>query len=278
MASFSTFVSREEFNLFHKIDRDLYTILVTNLSRDPVEAMQILALWLWLERSGFSNVVKKILSLPYILVNEVADEAVTCLNSINNDQISSPSENNEIPLLQSLMRKEFTLQLLFENRLKAIEGVKKIMNEVCIRVVSDIMQQAILRNSGQQMVGMSISQNQWLGQNSGVGLGGGVDQNQPLTPEIDVPADDRTMFVTFSKGYPVYEWEVKEFLIRNYGDCVESLYMQEVQPNEQSLFARIVFHKASIIDGILRGRGKVKFTINGKHVWARKFVPKRAKS
>ncbi|KAJ7979245.1 Rho guanine nucleotide exchange factor [Quillaja saponaria] len=215
MASLSCFVSDQEFKAFHRIDRELYTILVINLWRDTIESMQILALWL-------------------------------C-------------------------------------RVRAMEGIMKITNEVCMRAVSDIMQQAILRNSSQTIVGnqmtMPVSTNQLLGHSdglSGVRLGCGVGQN--LTPQIEVPADDRTMFVTFSKGYPVYEWEVRDFLGRTYGDCVESLYMQEVQTNEQSLFARIVFHKASTIDGILRGRTKAKFTINGKHVWARKFLPKRTKS
>ncbi|OMO91801.1 hypothetical protein COLO4_18099 [Corchorus olitorius] len=105
-----------------------------------------------------------------------------------------------------------------------------------------------------------------------MGFGPSADSGQ-----VPVPPDDRTMFVTFSKGYPVYEWEVREFFGRAYGDCIESLHMQEVQPNQQSLFARIVFHSVSSIEMILNGMSKVKFTINGKHVWARKFVPKRLK-
>ena len=80
------------------------------------------------------------------------------------------------------------------------------------------------------------------------------------------------------KDCPVYEWEVREFFTRTYGDCIESLHMQQVLlPNEQSLFARIVCHSASAIEVILNGMNKAKFTINGKHVWVRKFVPKRLK-
>ena len=54
-----------------------------------------------------------------------------------------------------------------------------------------------------------------------------------------------------------------------------ALFMQETQPNERPLFARIVFHMVSTIDMILRGASKVKSSINRKHVWVRKFVPKR---
>ncbi|XP_041004834.1 uncharacterized protein LOC121249997 [Juglans microcarpa x Juglans regia] len=284
-SSSSSFVSQEEFHIFHSIDRELYTILVINLWRDPVESIQVMALWLWLEKLGFDNVVKKMTSLPYILINELADEAIICLNCIHRNLTSSSSENYDIPLLQVLVEKEISLPFFLDNRLNGIAGVAKIVNDVCVRAFSDIMQKAIERNAAQSLaesqMAMSSSIQQSLAVHSGLhllGAAGGdlIQQQTPGNPEI--PADDRTMFVTFSKGYPVQEWEVREFITRSYGDCIESLHMQEVQPHEQALFARIVFHKASTMEMILGGIGKVKFTINGKHVWARKFVPKRNKS
>ncbi|XP_012077535.2 uncharacterized protein LOC105638353 [Jatropha curcas] len=249
-SSSTSLVSTEKFKLFHSIDRELYSLLVINLWRDPVESLQILALWLWMERIGYSNVVKKILSLPSILINELADEAIICLTCINQDQFTS--QNSDIPLMQSLMEKEVSLKHFHENRFSAIQGVAKIVNEVCIRAVHDIMQQAIERNATQKV----------------------MTAHQP-TVVVGVPEEERTMFVTFSKGYPVEAWEVREFFTRRFGDCIESLHMQEVESQQQSLFARIVFNSPSIIQVILSGLDKAKFNINGKHVWARKFVPKR---
>lgn len=269
--------------MFHSIDRELYTLLAINLWRDPVESVQIMAFWLWLERTGFNNVVKNILPLPYILINELADEAVTCLNCINNERFASSSENHDIPLMQSMMDKEISLRFFHDNRLNATQGVAKIANDVCIRALSDIMQQAIERNAAQSIVdSQKMEANPFQQSLAHPGFSkmrfGPGDMPQPWTKENEVPPDDRTMFVTFSKGYPVQEREVREFFSRGYGDCIESLYMQDVPSSEQSLFARIVFNSASTIDMILNGMGKVKFTINGKHVWARKFVPKRTKS
>ncbi|KAJ0090274.1 hypothetical protein Patl1_13588 [Pistacia atlantica] len=282
MPSLLPFVSQEEFKIFHEIDRELYTILAINLWRDPVDSMQIMALWLWLERTGFNNVVKKILSLPYTLINELADEAVICLNCINNDHSPCSSENNDIPLMQCLMEKEISLRFFYDNRLNAIQGVAKIASDVCIRAVTDIMQQAVERNASQSLADSQKMMAQSF-QKSLVQPGFQVrfcpnEMVQSWTQQNEVPADDRTMFVTFSKGYPVLEREVREFFTSAYGDCIESLHMQEVQSTEQSLFARIVFHSASSINVILNGMGKAKFTINGKHVWARKFIPKRPKS
>lgn len=53
--------------------------------------------------------------------------------------------------------------------------------------------------------------------------------------------------------------------------------MQEVPPEEQALYARLVVRPASVIDSILGSKSKAKFTINGKHVWARRYVRKNVK-
>ncbi|RDX75870.1 hypothetical protein CR513_44203, partial [Mucuna pruriens] len=280
-SSFS--VTKEEFNLFHKIDRELYKILAVNLYREPVESMQILAMWLWLERVGFRNMVKSVLSLPNTLINDVADETTMCLNCINNSLIIPPSsECSEIPLLQSLVDKEISLQFLYENRVNALQGVAKVEREVCVRAFTDIMQQAMIRNSNEkimeaQKVVVQSSENHGhflfgsIGSTDmGVGKVGGDAQG---THEMAV--DGRTLFVTFSKGHHIEECEVREFFMMAYGDCIEALYMDVVKPSEQALFARIIFRKVSTIDMILEGATKAKFTINGKHVWARKFVPNR---
>ncbi|XP_057969506.1 uncharacterized protein LOC131158654 [Malania oleifera] len=292
-ATILPFISQEELHQFHTIDRKLYTLLVTILSRNPFESLQIMALWLWLERADLNNViVKKMLSLPHTLVNGLADEAVTFLISIasSDSMMTSPIEIHDMPLTQSLMKREMPPKFFHEHREQVAQGIAKIFNEVCLRVLADIMQQVMQRdktsfiNNMKQPMDVASPlpaaasfQYQSLGlqfqpgfsTQVGFGRGMGLDQS-------GISSDDRTMFVTFSKGYPVFEWEIREFFTRTYGNCIESLHMQEVMPNEQALFARIVFSSAPTLDVILHGMSKVKFTINGKHVWARKFVPKHS--
>ncbi|KAE8710441.1 putative RNA-directed DNA polymerase (Reverse transcriptase), Ribonuclease H [Hibiscus syriacus] len=280
-------LSDEDFKMFHNIDRTLYSLLVIDLCLDPVEALQFVALWLWLERVGFKHVVKKILSLPYMVINELADEAFVCLNIIHNDQVSISASANDVTLMQNLIDNDLSLQFFVKHRLIAMRGLAKIVDEVCMRVLRDIMQAAIERNATQslanhaqqqkqQMMSQQVQQQPTAQPGLAQGVGNGpVRVGHPLTQANEVvPPDDRTIFVTFSKGYPVQEWEVREFFTRFYGNCIESLHMQEVMPNEQSLFARIVCYSTTAIEMILNGSGKAKFNINGKHVWARKFVPK----
>ncbi|XP_071920787.1 uncharacterized protein [Coffea arabica] len=95
-----------------------------------------------------------------------------------------------------------------------------------------------------------------------------VEENDEVSP------DERTIFLTFSKGYPISETEVREFFTRKFGDFIEAIQTQEVPPNEQILYARIVARSASVLDAVVGG-GRAKYTINGKHVWARKYVRKQ---
>ncbi|CAK9167650.1 unnamed protein product [Ilex paraguariensis] len=93
--------------------------------------------------------------------------------------------------------------------------------------------------------------------------------------EREVSPDDRSVFLTFSKGYPISETEVRDFFTRKFGDFIETIYMQDVPADEQALYARLIARSASVIEAIVGGGGRAKYTINGKHVWARKYVKKR---
>ncbi|KAL6989023.1 hypothetical protein U1Q18_014775 [Sarracenia purpurea var. burkii] len=151
MATSSLNISPEEFKLFHKMDRRLYTLLTKDLWRDPLESMRIMALWLWLERSSFNKVINKILASPQFLINELADEAMTCLNCLNTTSFLPLSETNDIPLTQNLIDNYISLQFLHENRLTTIHGTARALTEVCVRALADIMQQAIERNAAHHL-------------------------------------------------------------------------------------------------------------------------------
>lgn len=59
---------------------------------------------------------------------------------------------------------------------------------------------------------------------------------------------------------------------RRYGDIIEAIHMGAGGGYGQALCARMVLHSAAKVEEILNdGVFSTKFTINGKHVWARKF-------
>ncbi|KAL8251891.1 hypothetical protein R6Q59_035584 [Mikania micrantha] len=92
-----------------------------------------------------------------------------------------------------------------------------------------------------------------------------------------VPPDDRTIFLTFSMGYPLSKNEIIRYFTSMFGDFIQSIHMQPVERGIQPLFARIVVHCPSLVRAVVDRdgqHGKSKHVINGKHVWARKFVPR----
>ncbi|KAL6507143.1 hypothetical protein OROHE_022042 [Orobanche hederae] len=281
-------VTLEEFKIFYGIDRELYTILVRDLSHNPSECLLIMGFWLWLERGCYCNIISKILSLDPLLIDMAYDEALTFLQLIISNHLPIPSSIG-VPLTCLLLKTDVPLQYLRENRRTVFHHVQNLVSDVCVPALSDIMELA--RNDG---IHESPDQNVTpvldrptslvraltyddLIARGFLGLQIEGDSGRARTGEAVIPRFARTMFVTFSKGYPVTETEVREFFMKLFGNCIESLYMQEVEPDRQALYARIVFVNSSFIQFILNGETKAKFSINGKHVWMRQFVPRNGR-
>ena len=250
-------ISQEEFNMFHKIDRTLFTRLVFNLGRDPAEATQVMALWLWLEKIGeeIDMVYSKILSLPDTLLNALVDESVMALACIESDKFcfAFDTTSDMIPLIQNLTKTGVSLRFFHDNRIGIIRGVTQIINEVCVRAFEDIVklaqgntstsiapQEINFRGAIMNPFGVHssiVGAPQFLAPSGGGSseISRGFDpydlsvQRQILNNEIgevlsrlklssedekEVPPDDRTIFLTFSKGYPITETEIREFFTR----------------------------------------------------------------
>jgi hypothetical protein len=83
---------------------------------------------------------------------------------------------------------------------------------------------------------------------------------------------DKTLFLTFSKGFPVTREEVRHCFTINYGvNCIKDIRMGRRSSNGQVLHATMVVNNLEILDKILHGRRVAKFNFNRKHIWARKF-------
>ncbi|ESQ33229.1 hypothetical protein EUTSA_v10005631mg, partial [Eutrema salsugineum] len=88
--------------------------------------------------------------------------------------------------------------------------------------------------------------------------------------------NDRTIFLTYSRGFPVSEAEVKNIFTQKYGEgCVVGVFMPDVSGNsfnrngqQQSLYARLILDSVVTMDCILKGNSLNKFDWSGKHIWA----------
>ncbi|KAF8668305.1 hypothetical protein HU200_052361 [Digitaria exilis] len=91
-------------------------------------------------------------------------------------------------------------------------------------------------------------------------------------PEVE--EEGRSLFVTFSKGYPLTREEVEEFFTGSWGDCVAKVLMEKTSPGDAPTYGRVVFRRAAMVAAVLRGRPMVKLVVNGRDLWARKYVPR----
>lgn len=140
----------EVFKSFHTIDRNLYSRLVFELTRDPGESMKVMALWLWIEKNNFSPlgyhwILRTLLPSHPSPLNAFADESVAALKTIEWEPSSpAPAPSAfDLPMFWSMTRKLVSLKDFCDNRGNVAYGVNKMLDQVCIRAFQDLMQRAL---------------------------------------------------------------------------------------------------------------------------------------
>ncbi|XP_010479362.1 PREDICTED: uncharacterized protein LOC104758228 [Camelina sativa] len=310
-SSATAVVTREQFHTFHKIDRTLFTRLVYPLSRDVDQSFLAMGFLMMLEQSGYApDLIASLCSLPDIVVDAVANEVSVCINLLFNHHYASTvlaannDDNTIIPLLLRITKGRFTLTLINASRETFCTLLTNNWNDFCIRAFEDICEK--VRKYNREKL-LASEREKYLEELRNLRLGclQQVSPNRnvqnvavayPLPPPpvgeeankaaavrmlaeeeraAKAAADDRTIFLTFSKGYPISEEEVRVYFTKRFGDVIGAIEMQQVE-GEQPLFAKLVLKPscALMMEEIVSARFKNKFTINGKHVWARKYVRK----
>ncbi|KAJ8751635.1 hypothetical protein K2173_025791 [Erythroxylum novogranatense] len=272
-------VSLEELHLFHDTDREVFSKLVITLMRDPAESLLVVATWLWLEDVGYPNIIVKMADLLNSVVNALADEAVLALKCLESNTFPRLTGGG-LSLTSRLMDKNISLGMFVQNKFTAISGIKNFLNTVCSRIFTDILQHVIAGKSAVMSIGQPLLVPGFPHPVFGnvIILPRAVDNEFPTgglwgwEANNNITEDERTMFLTFSRGFPVTKEEVTDLFTENFGDIVVSVQMQDnVSSDEQPLFAKMVLRNIKAVDRVLNGQRIAKFRVNGKHIWARKY-------
>lgn len=293
-------ITKTQLHLFYKIDREVFCFLIYRLHRDLTQSLLVMALWLWLENIGYPSLIPRVMGLPPTLANVLINEAWTCLECLETDISVIPSDGG-LPLTKRLMQRDISLRIFYLKRYTTITGIKSVLNNICAQIFDDILKivlksQNISKARKYSTSGASTS-------TSGASTSQSNTSNTPLVvpgfphplfgtfdlskrivnldlqdPRIwstklsdDVTDEDKKMFLTFSRGFPVSETEVIQLFKCRYGDCVHSLDMGDGNVNKQKLFAVLILKTVANVDEILKGNKVAKLQINGKHIWARKY-------
>ncbi|KAH0879356.1 hypothetical protein HID58_066750, partial [Brassica napus] len=220
------------------------------------QSSQVIAFLLVVEQLGFArNLVAYLVSSPDMLMDAVANEVGVCLSILHNQDYSSffllnHNNNDEvvIPFLKGLTDSNLTLSYINQYRETILVGVTKNLNDVCNRAFDDIYE----KGYKEQLFALERAKV--------------IEEMKKI--RLSAPQQTPTRF-----RYPISESEVRVHFTRKFGEVIEAIVMQQVQENEQPLFARMVLKMeyASKIEEIVTPMNKNKFTIDGKHVLVRKF-------
>ncbi|KAG0550232.1 hypothetical protein BDA96_01G321900 [Sorghum bicolor] len=223
----SGLTTMEKLILFHKLESDLFHRLVHDLGQDPVPMRWVIAFWLWLESDGHHDFIRRVAALPGPVVLRFVDEAIACLRCLARQQGhgTAPGTGDGdgdgggrercLPCTNALLTKRIDDVGYFEgHRREILDGVTYQYRSVCLAVcvVSSNSTCVPTNTSGgvlaapPPMVGSPVLAGPKLGS---------FTLNPMASPWIPLqsppPDDYRSLFITFSRGYPINREDIMEF-------------------------------------------------------------------
>ncbi|XP_047325980.1 uncharacterized protein LOC124929619 [Impatiens glandulifera] len=231
-----------------------------------------------------------------LILNSIALETISCISYLDNSILSLSIKIFGIPYLQHFVNNNtFSLPYLIHNRAKVLEFMQKISDSSALdnRMSQIISQRQQYQTLGSMFHSGSSSTSRPMSNNFGVHqhLIGGMrprkNNNVGIFEEQEIMAVDqnpksrlgthqeRIVLLIFGKGYHLTKTQLRDFFVGRFGEIIEDLIMQDVP---QPLYARMLVHSSNEVKMVLRGQNCIRFTINGKYVYARKYVKRNPRA
>lgn len=197
---------------FHNIDRQIYARLVIEIGLDLLTSKKIVAFWFWIEREGCRGFIMSLLLLVSPILSTLAMETITCLDVIYS--IDFVGINKDIPFMRCLVGQGFFLEAVYKKREKAQIVMERFIKEVCDDAFSDIfpiyiasevkVEEVVSCNEGEDFLPRKEESDKSYSPTSD-----DIRQNLDLDSK-----NERTLFITFSKGHPISKQELRNLITR----------------------------------------------------------------
>ncbi|OMO59614.1 hypothetical protein CCACVL1_24720 [Corchorus capsularis] len=253
--------------------------MVRSMGKNPQLVKRAMALWLMLEEINYHELIRMIHSKDDNTIDIFFNQALECLEFIQPNATPPTSQQDETQVFLGLIDEPMNFRFFYYHREFMYKRHVHILETVCDKIFgengaievdeSGLKPVARPLEDGSSTSSHSSSDHQALPKLSN--LNPGADEFHPgQTPE-----DTRTMFLTFSKGYPLSREEIVHFFTSNWGEVVQDVVIDSSHhPGQDPQFGRIVFTSSLVIPRVLNGQSKAKFMVNRKHLWARIYVPR----
>lgn len=206
-------ITREQFNAFHGFDRALFTRIVMCLIGDITQSFQVMSFLIYIERIYLksNSLISDLVSLSDHSINTIVDEVMICLRCLSYEHFPTFLATlgniaaSSIPWTRSLTGNKLTLGVIHQKRREILLEMTKILNTICYPAFEDICvhiemhKEKNMSTFFQSMCGGQETSNYVAAATSNVHEG------------QHVWAEDRTVFLKFSKGYPISEAEVHAY-------------------------------------------------------------------
>ncbi|CAN6300142.1 unnamed protein product [Urochloa humidicola] len=282
----ASLTAMERLLLFHKLERDLFHRLVHDLAQDPAVMRWVIALWLWLESTGHHDFIRRVAALPGPVVLRFVDEAVACLRCLANlgqgttTAGAEDDRNRYLPCTNALLNEPINdVSYFVQGRREVLDGIKHQYKSICLAVCNVGSSTSCGVPAAPLMVSFPVHTAPRVARPLPLNpMEVSFTLNPMASPWIPVqsplPDDYRSLFITFSKGYPISKDDIITFFNSVFGPCVETVMVEKVAaPGQQPVYGRVILRSAAMIPVVLNGRQTAKFMIKGRHLWARIYIP-----
>lgn len=232
-----------DLKLFHSLEREIFCRLVARLGQDQDKMMVVIALWLWFESIGHYDFIGHVAANSNEVVLGFLEEAQACIDRLLG--VQDPNRGEELPLTNSLVTEPMMLRFFEYHRIVAVDGVCYFLQNVCKIIFDDITVERVAQdadhpdnrrvlesgNPGRSGVGTSkqgvIPRGAPTAMSVTADLMGGPVAGamppqpprsmlnplaRPWSPATDPsPEDQRSMFITFSRGHPISREDILDF-------------------------------------------------------------------
>ncbi|KAL2492429.1 Uncharacterized protein Adt_28057 [Abeliophyllum distichum] len=278
--------SQYVFVQFYDTEKNLFKRMA-KMGVDAELLKKIVSFWLWLESHGVKEILKKIGFQDDKIVALVSLEAETALTALENHNLPVLHSSSKICLhVTSNVVSNGSLNHLeeiLEDKNKAWNGISQLLNGV-FRNIFDSEQRGRRTAKLGEIVQKLFQPNENSDDLDNVSNDSelnplGSSRLNPLAkvwrPKSD---EDRSLYITFSHGFPLSPRQIHFYFTWLYGDCLERVYVHH-QRNMTAppCFGRIVFKKWWwwLPESILMGQEQVRFhNVFGRSLWCKKFQPK----